>query len=150
MAKLRYTDEFKTTRCVCTFTFSICHPHIHRIIRNNNPHKHTHIPTHTHTFTRKDSYNIPTVFWLYFFVFFLNFDSFHFVTAWWLLFRKNLRETQGSPPLLHTIIISITTVIHIHIQYRRLLLFQIRTSLLISGFGPWRHEERETILKSLC
>ena len=48
--------------------------------------------------------------------------------------------------------ISITTVIQIHIQiqYRRTLSFQIRTGLLISDFGPWRHEERDTVLKSLC
>ena len=36
------------------------------------------------------------------------------------------------------------------IQSRRTLLLQIRTGLLISDFGPWRHEERDTILKSLC
>ena len=30
------------------------------------------------------------------------------------------------------------------------LSFRIWTGLLISGFGPWRHEERDTIIKSLC
>ena len=44
---------------------------------------------------------------------------------------------------------SIMIIVQIHIQYRPVLLFHIRTSLLISGFGPWRHEERDTILKSL-
>ena len=29
-------------------------------------------------------------------------------------------------------------------KYRQPLRFQIRTGLLISGFSPWRHEERET------
>ena len=42
---------------------------------------------------------------------------------------------------------SITTVIQY--KYRRTLSFRIRTDLLISGFGPWRHEEIDTILKML-
>ena len=37
----------------------------------------------------------------------------------------------------------------IHIQTQADL-FQIRMGLLVSGFGPWRHKERHTILKSLC
>ena len=36
--------------------------------------------------------------------------------------------------------------IQTQIQFRRTLLFQVRTHLLIPGFGPWRHEERDTIL----
>ena len=34
--------------------------------------------------------------------------------------------------------------------HKRTLSFQTRTGLLISDFGPWRHEEGNTILKSLC
>ena len=34
-------------------------------------------------------------------------------------------------------------------KYRRILLFQIRTGLLTSVFGPWQHEERDTILTML-
>ena len=40
--------------------------------------------------------------------------------------------------------VSITTVIQIHIQIQATLSFQIQTGLLISGFGQCRHEERET------
>ena len=35
-------------------------------------------------------------------------------------------------------------------KHRRILLFQIRTGLLFPDFGPWRNEERDTILISLC
>ena len=48
--------------------------------------------------------------------------------------------------------ISITTVKQIRYvyKYRWTQSFQIRTCLLISGFSPWWHEKRDTILKSLC
>ena len=35
-------------------------------------------------------------------------------------------------------------------KYRRTLSFQIQMGLLISGFSPWWHKERDTILKNLC
>ena len=34
-------------------------------------------------------------------------------------------------------------------KYRRNLLFQVRTRLLIPDFGPWRHKKRDTILTML-
>ena len=34
--------------------------------------------------------------------------------------------------------------------HRRILSFQTQMSLLTSDFSPWRHKERDTILKSLC
>ena len=37
----------------------------------------------------------------------------------------------------------------IQIQYRRTLLFQVQTCLLISDFSPWQHEERDTLLSML-
>ena len=57
--------------------------------------------------------------------------------------------------MLYTITISITTVLihiqtqRIQIQYRRTLLFPLRTRLSIPDFSPWWHEERDTILTML-
>ena len=38
----------------------------------------------------------------------------------------------------------------IHIQAQAVSVVSGTNSLLISDFGPWRHEKRDTILKSLC
>ena len=45
--------------------------------------------------------------------------------------------------LLYNLVMLIITIIQKHIQYRRTLSFQIRTGLLTSGFGPWRHKETQ-------
>ena len=42
------------------------------------------------------------------------------------------------------------TITFTNTKHRRTVLLQIRTVLLISDFGPWRHEETDTSLKSLC
>ena len=51
--------------------------------------------------------------------------------------------------MLYTVIRSIPIVIQYIHKYASGLLFQIRTGLSISEFGPWRHEERDTILTML-
>ena len=35
-------------------------------------------------------------------------------------------------------------------RFRPILSFQTRMGLLVSSFGPWLHEERDIILKSVC
>ena len=51
--------------------------------------------------------------------------------------------------MLYNLVMSVTTVIQCIYQYRRTLSFQIRTCLSIPDYGSWRHEKRDTILKSL-
>ena len=57
---------------------------------------------------------------------------------------------NGSDESECCVIMIITTVAQYVYKYKQTLSFQTGTGLLISDFGPWRHEERDTILKSLC
>ena len=113
----------------------------------------------THPWLKWDEVSVnPNIRWwiswfcLFFFFFFF----------WWLGYEDTNVCVNGEQEtfkdirrvlcyiLLIAIMISITTVIQYIYKYRRTLSFQIRTGLLISRFGPWRHVERDTILKSLC
>ena len=51
--------------------------------------------------------------------------------------------------MLYNLVMLIITMIPIHIQMQADSFVSDRNGLLTSGFSPWRHEKRDTILKSL-
>ena len=52
--------------------------------------------------------------------------------------------------VLYIVMIAITTVIQIHIQIQADSVVSDTNSLLNSDSGPWRHDERDTMLTILC